>query len=281
MRKYGRRDFLKSAGMGILAASCTTAQKTPQAGPQHVQKPAPFRLGVASYTFREFSLEQTIAMTKRLGLERISLKSFHLPLESSAADIKATAESVRGAGLDLYGCGVVYMKSEEEVHKAFAYAREAGMRMIIGVPNPELLELVNKKIQASGLKMAIHNHGPEDKLYPTPESIYEKIRSLDRRLGLCIDIGHTVRAGEDPSRSVEKFTDRLLDVHMKDVTAATKDGQTIEIGRGVIDIPRFLKALLKLDYAGTVAFEFEKDEKDPLPGLAESVGYVRGILAAV
>jgi sugar phosphate isomerase/epimerase len=70
-------------------------------------------------------------------------------------------------------------------------------------------------------------------------------------------------------------------VHIKDVTAAAKEGGTIEIGRGVIDIPKFLKTLIKLNYKGSVSFEFEKDGKDPLPGVAESVGYVRGVLATI
>jgi sugar phosphate isomerase/epimerase len=73
----------------------------------------------------------------------------------------------------------------------------------------------------------------------------------------------------------------LLDVHIKDVSAASKEGRTVEIGRGVIDIPRFLRTLLRLNYKGTVSFEFEKDADDPLPGVAESLGYVRGVLAVI
>ena len=100
-------------------------------------------------------------------------------------------------------------------------------------------------------------------------------------MGLCIDIGHTKRIGLDPTEDTERFADRLHDVHIKDVSAASEEGKTIEIGRGVIDIPRFLQTLLKINYTGTVAFEFEKDKEDPLPGVAESVGYVRGVLSVI
>jgi sugar phosphate isomerase/epimerase len=205
----------------------------------------------------------------------------HLPLESSQADIIAAAERVRNAGLDLYGCGVVYMTSKAEAEQAFEYARTAKMSMIIGVPNPELISLVNQKVKEYDIKLAIHNHGPDDKLYPTPDSAYEKIRNLDSRLGLCIDIGHTMRSGIDPADAALRFSDRLLDIHIKDVTAASKEGETVEMGRGVIDIPKFVRALIKINYQGTAAFEYEKDGQDPLPGLAESVGYLRGILAAI
>jgi sugar phosphate isomerase/epimerase len=155
------------------------------------------------------------------------------------------------------------------------------MKIIIGVPNHELLEMVNKMVDKHDIKVAIHNHGPGDRLYPTPESAYVKIKNLDPRIGLCIDIGHTKRAGVDPSESALKFADRLHDVHIKDVTAPTKEGGTIEIGHGVIDIPKFLRTLIELDYRESVSFEFEKDGKDPLPGVAESVGFVRGVLATI
>jgi sugar phosphate isomerase/epimerase len=173
------------------------------------------------------------------------------------------------------------MQNEQEVERAFQYAQTAGMRIIIGVPNHELLNMVNKMVAKHNIKVAIHNHGPGDRLYPTPESAYVRIKNLDPRIGLCIDVGHTQRCGIDPSDSALKFADRLLDVHIKDVNSATREGGTIEIGRGVIDIPKFLRTLIKLDYKGSVSFEFEKDGKDPLPGVAESVGYVRGVLAAI
>lgn len=240
-----------------------------------------FSLGMASYTFREFNLEDTLTMTQRLGLKRIVFKDFHLPLDSSPEEIKKTRTKVEQAGIKLYGGGVIYMRSEFQVEQAFEYARAAGMEMIIGVPDHDLLELVEKKIREYDIKVAIHNHGPTDEVYPTPESAYKRIKQLDPRLGLCIDIGHTQRAGVDPAESALAYADRVLDVHIKDVTAAAAEGTTIEIGRGVIDIPKFLRALLQIEYTGTCSFEFEKDSKDPLAGVAESLGYVNGVLAVI
>ena len=283
MRITTRRNFIRLAGIGIAATSLSpvieASPKSRKAKAKKDQKR--LKLGMASYTFRKFNLEDTLAMTKRLGLQRIAFKSFHLPLESTEDEIKAVAEKVKAAGLELYGCGVVYMQNKEEVHRAFMYARAAGMKVIIGVPNPDILDLVNKKVQETNIILAIHNHGPDDKLYPTPESAYKKIKNLDPRMGLCIDIGHTQRAGVDPSESAEMFQDRLFDVHIKDVSAASREGQTVEIGRGVIDIPKFLRTLLRINYKGAVSFEFEKDADDPLPGVAESVGYVRGVLSVI
>jgi hypothetical protein len=283
MGRRTRRDFLKYAALGITATTLGAREASAKSSiPNRPEKrPCPFSLGLASHTLREFSLEDTISMAQRVGLEKMALKSVHLPLENSQTNIIAAVERVRNAGLDLYGCGVVYMTNEAEVELAFSYARTAKIKIIIGVPDPDLLGLVNRKVQEYDIKLAVHNHGPEDKLYPTPESAYERIKNLDRRVGLCIDVGHTKRSGVEPADAAIRFAGRLLDVHIKDVTAATKDGQTVEMGRGVIDIPKFVRALFKTNYQGTVAFEYEKDAKDPLPGLAESVGYLRGILAAI
>ena len=280
-QKQGRRQFLQAAGIGIAASLAGTNNALAQAGSSTTKNKQQFELGMASYTLREFDLDDTLAMTKRVGLKYICFKSMHLPLDSSPQQIADAAKKVKEAELELYAGGVIYMKNENEVQNAFDYAKAAGMKVIVGVPNHDLLPLVNKKVQEYDIKVAIHNHGPGDEVYPTPESAYEKIKDMDKRIGLCIDIGHTQRAGIDPSEPAEKFGDRLLDVHIKDVSAATSRGSTVEIGRGVIDIPKFLRTLLKIGYNGVVSFEHEKDGRDPLPGLAESVGYVRGVLAAI
>lgn len=280
LKKISRRAFLggaAAAATGTVLAGPSCGRDREPAGPVPTPR---FTLGLASYTFREFDLDATLAMARRLGFGRISLKDMHLPLDSPEDAIRAAASKVRTAGLDLYGCGVVYMKSAAEVDRAFAYARAGGMRVIIGVPNHDLLGRAAERVRETGIQLAIHNHGPGDLLYPTAASILDRIAGLDPGVGVCLDIGHSLRSGIEPSEAALACGPRLLDVHLKDVTAATKDGGTIEAGRGVLDLPRFLRTLASLDYRGTAAFEFEKDGKDPLPGLAESLGYVRGILAA-
>lgn len=274
---FSRRNFLRLSGASLVATQVpsllTAGTPLPPTEPD-----LPFQFGIASYTFREFNLEDTIAMTARLGIPNLCLKSMHLPLASTPEEIKAKAALVRDVGIDLYGGGVIYMNSAEDVENAFAYAGFAGMKLIVGVPEHKLLDLCNKKVKETGIQLAIHNHGPGDDKYPTPESAYELIKDMDRGMGLCVDIGHTVRIGEDPIKDTAKYLDRVHDIHIKDEDKADASGNTCEIGRGVIDIPGFLKMLLEKKYSNVVSFEFEKDGKDPMPGLAESVGYVRGVL---
>ena len=278
-KEQSRRHFIKMTSIGAIASlagvKSSFGQVRDMAGKERL------KLGLASYTLRKFDLDDTLAMTKRVGLKYICFKDFHLPMDSTPAQIRAVAVKVKEAGLILYGGGVIYMRNQSQVHRAFDYAKAAGMKVIIGVPTPELLPLVNKKVKEYDIKVAIHNHGPGDKVYPTPAVAYERIKDLDRRIGLCNDIGHTMRAGSDPAVSVKKFADRLLDVHIKDVSEASAKGHGVEVGRGVINIPKFLKTLVEIKYSGIVSFEYEKDADDPMAGLAESVGYVRGVLAAI
>lgn len=282
-RETSRRSWLKLVPASLGAAAVVTSDilGAQEAADNVRQKAAPFRLGLASYTLRKFPRLEALAMTRQVGLEYICFKDFHLRLDASDDEIGQAREDVAKFGLKLYAGGVISMARPEQVEQAFSYAKKAGMELIIGVPHPEVLDLVEQKIEETGVGVAIHNHGPEDRLYPTPYEAYERIRNRHKKFGLCIDIGHTIRAGVDPAKAARELADRLLDVHVKDVSEATAKGRTVEIGRGVIDIPAFLKTLLEIGFSGVVSFEHEKDPDQPLVGLAESVGYVRGVLAVL
>jgi sugar phosphate isomerase/epimerase len=171
------------------------------------------------------------------------------------------------------------MKTQASVDQAFEYARMAGVKMIVGAPDYELLPYVEKKVKTYDFKIAIHNHGPDNPLYPNATDIWNHIRDLDERIGICIDIGHTTRDGQNPVVDILKYKSRIYDMHVKDVDKATKEGITIEMGRGIIDIPDLVETLRKIKYSGSCSLEFEKDMTDPLPGIAESIGYFKGVMA--
>jgi sugar phosphate isomerase/epimerase len=279
-----RRQFLQATGAAAASlafAGQVQGQPATQPAAPAAKPPKPFQLGLASYTLRNFDLDKTLAMTKRVGLKYICFKDMHLPLKATPDEIAAVVAKVQKAGLVLYGGGVISMRNKAQIDQAFDYAKAAGMKTIIAAPTVEMLPLVNEKIQQYGIAVAIHNHGPGDKIFPTPLSVYEKLTAMDRRFGLCIDIGHTVRIGADLIDSTRKCADRVLDIHMKDVTAANPKGRGIEVGRGIIDIPEFLRTLVQIKFAGAVSFEYEEQPNDPLPGLAESVGYTKGVLAVI
>ena len=274
-----RRQFLKLAGTGVLAAGASSLHAIPVMPVSADKTINTFSIGMAGYTFREFTVEKTIEMMKRIGVTNLSLKDFHMPMNSTQEQINAVLEKFKSAGINVYTVGVVYMKTQESVDQAFEYAKMAGVKMIVGAPDYALLPYVEKKIKTYDFKMAIHNHGPDNPLYPNATDIWDHIKDLDARIGICIDIGHTTRDGQDPSVDIMKYKSRIYDIHIKDVDKAAKEGKTVEMGRGIIDIPKFVETLRKVKYSGSCSLEFEKDMKDPLPGIAESIGYFKGVIA--
>jgi len=278
--KLSRRHFIQTAVVVPSLAGLNVTSSSFAAAPTAERKPK-FQLGVASYTFRNFDRARAIEMTRRAGFEKICFKDMHLKLMSTDEECAAAAEECKQAGLALYACGVVSMRNETEVDNAFRYAKAAGMETIVAVPQPAVLPQVEEKVKETGIYIAIHNHGPGDKLYPTPETIMERIHSLDKRIGMCIDVGHTARIGADVVKSIRDYKDRIYDIHLKDETEAAPQGQTCICGRGVLDLYSYLMALIEIGYDRVVSFEYEADQRDPLPGLMESAGYTRGMLAAI
>jgi len=275
---HSRRKFIQHTAMGMAASAALPLFSKASAQISAQQKHEALKMGMAGYTFVNFDLATSINMMKRVNVTALSIKDFHLPLDSSPDKIKDVVKQLTDAGITPYAVGVIYMKTKEAVDQTFAYAKNVGVSMIVGVPDYDLLDYTEEKVKAYDIKMAIHNHGPMDKVYPGPKDAYDRINKRDKRMGLCIDIGHTQRTGVAPADAVLQFKDRLFDLHIKDVTAANNDGQAIEIGRGVIDFPALIRVLNKINYNGYCSIEFEKDMKDPMPGIAESVGFFRGVM---
>lgn len=242
------------------------------------------KLGVASYSFRKMPLDQTIKGIRRVGLSYVSIKDFHLPMKSTKQERQAVAAAFAEAGITPISCGNVKLTTDEAASRnAFEYVRDTGAKVMVCAPDPAALPMLEKLVKEFDIRLAIHNHGPEDKVFPTPYEVQKAVKDLDPRIGFCVDVGHTARAGVDPAKTIVELKDRVYDIHFKDVSDVAGKSARVEceVGRGKLDIAAMVRALLQIQFAGHIGFEYEKDATDPLPGLAESVGYVRGILAAV
>jgi sugar phosphate isomerase/epimerase len=278
--KANRRTFFKQGLAGVVLLGSAPLMKASAPDPVTVKAPKkknPFFLGMAGYTFVNFDLETTLKTLQRLDVKYLCIKDFHLPLNSSEEDIKAFHEKCASYGVTGYAVGPIYMKSEAEVDKAFVYAKKVGVKLIVGVPNYELLPYVDKKVKEYDFRFAIHLHGPDIKTYPDATDVWVHTKDFDSRMGMCLDIGHDLRNGCDPVADLKKYHSRVFDIHIKDVTDSSKAGVSIEMGRGKIDFPAFVKALREVNYTGSCSLEYEKDMKDPFLGIAESIGYFKAI----
>jgi len=264
----------------LLSVVSVNAQEQQRPG----QQPAPetgekFKVGMAGYTFVKFDLEKTLATMQRADVHYLCIKDFHLPLKSSDEEIAAFHAKLKEKGVTGYAVGPIYMKTEADIDNAFEYAKRVGVKLIVGVPNYELLPYVDKKVKEYGFNYAIHLHGPDIKLYPDAEDVWNNVKDLDPRIGMCLDIGHDTRNGKDPVADLKKYKSRVFDIHIKDVTGTTKLGYSLEVGRGVIDFPALVNMLREVGYTGVCSLEYEKDMSDPFMGIAESIGYFRGVIA--
>ncbi|SDD56606.1 sugar phosphate isomerase/epimerase family protein [Niabella drilacis] len=239
-----------------------------------------FKLGMAGYTFARFGLDTALQTLQRADVHYLCIKDFHLPLNSTDEQITAFHQKLKAKGVTGYGVGPIYMKSEAEIDRAFEYAKRVGVKLIVGVPNYDLLPYVDKKVKEYDMKYAIHLHGPDMPLYPDAEDVWNHVKNLDPRIGMCLDIGHDTRNGKDAVADLKKYHTRVFDIHLKDVTGPTKLGYSVEVGRGIIDFPAFVKMLRKVGYSGVVSLEHERNMDNPFMGIAESVGYFRAMIVA-
>ena len=279
-----RRELIKGAAM-VASMPVTRLAAAEMADPPAAAGGDRWRglkAGVASYTLRKMPLEAAIAAVKRVGLSYVSIKDFHLPLDSTTEQRKAVAAQFKAAGITPLSCGNVGMKNDAaDIRRAFEYARDIGLPTIVCSPEPESMKILDAMVKEFDIKLAIHNHGPEDKKFPSPYDVWTAVQPYDKRIGLCIDVGHTARAKVDPAEAIRKCRERLYDCHLKDIDSTAPDGKTIEGGRGVLDLKSIFRALLDVKYPYLASFEYEKDENDPIPGLSETIGYSKGILAGL
>ena len=276
-----RRRFLQKASSALVlgAAAPVLASQNVSNNPTQASGDL-FRLGMAGYTFVNFKLDQALEMMRKVDVHYLCIKDFHLPLNSTEEQIAAFHETLKKSDVTGYAVGPIYMKTTQEIDNGFEYAKKVGVKLIIGVPNEDLLPYIDKKVKEYDMRYAIHIHGPDIKIWPSASSVINAVSNLDARIGLCFDMGHDKRNGDDPIADLKKYANRIFDIHLKNVTAASKEGKTCEVGRGIIDIPAFVKMLRKIKYSGTCSLEYEKDMKDPLAGIAESVGYFKGVCEA-
>jgi sugar phosphate isomerase/epimerase len=276
-----RRQFFRTAS---AAAAWTTLGRLPGADTAALAATSspPLKLGLASYSVREFTLDQALDMAKTLGVTRMTFKDVHVPRTDPPETTRALRAKIEAAGITIMGGGTITIPNNPaQIEKEFVYARNAGFPLIYVDPEPAALDTIERLAKSYDIKVAIHNHGPEDKRWPRPQDAYAAIKSRDKHLGLCIDIGHTTRTGTDPVQACRECRDRLYDMHVKDLASKTEKESQVAVGRGVIDFPALFRTLIEIGYQGQVGLEYEINAKNPLPGITESMAYMRGVLAAV
>jgi len=276
-----RRQFVTTAAAAAAWTMLEPAHGVQAAAPA-MPRSAPLKLGVASYSMREFSLDQALEMAKTLRVTSMTFKDVHVPRTDPPEVTRALRAKIEAAGITIVGGGTITIPNDPvKIEKEFVYAKNAGFPLIYVDPDPAALDTLERLAKSYDIRVAIHNHGPEDKRWPRPQDAYAAIKSRDKHLGVCIDVGHTTRTGADPVQACRECRDRLYDMHVKDLASKTEKESQVEVGRGVIDFPALFRTLIEIGYQGQVGLEYEINAVNPLPGMIESMAYMRGVLSAL
>jgi sugar phosphate isomerase/epimerase len=281
-----RRDFVRS---GTLAAAALVAPRSVFAlagtqEPLRTRHAVPIRLGLASYTFRNFTRAQLIGFMKQLDVFALNAKDVKDHLPTDPQEEAAALADYAAAGIQLHAVGAIYFTKDEDadIRSKFEYAKRAGVNVIVaGDPTPETLPRIEKFVREYDIRIAIHNHGPEDKLWPSPRDVLRAVKDMDPRIGCCMDVGHAARAGTDVVRSIHEVGPRLFNIHMKDLTNfASKDSQ-VAVGDGIIPVREIFETLVLERYQGFIDLEYEVHPDDPMPGVIRSFAYMREVKSGI
>jgi sugar phosphate isomerase/epimerase len=290
-----RRHALKVFALGSvslsLAAPTLRSSRAPDAVGGTPSRPetsttgdvSGLRLGVATRSLHLMSVDEVIKSLHVLRISNAGVSNNHIPFDGPIDEVRVLAAKFHSAGIAITGSGAIRLPDDEAIlRRVFENARAAELAALVCKPEIAALPRMEKLAREFDQRVAIHNHGPYDKLYATCQETMHHIQSLDTRIGLCLDVGHTARAGADPAEHIRRYARRIYDLHLKDSVAdvGAKSDIPTEVGAGRLDIPGILRALIEINYGGVVGFEYEKPGGNPLTGLAESVGYVRGVLTA-
>lgn len=263
-----------------MIAAGLLCQRAIEAQPS--SEPSPIRLGVASYSLRNLDQAHVIAAMKLLRTPYLNLKDVHLPM-TPPDEVSAHAAQYRAAGLTLTAVGTIYFSKDDDqdVRSKFEYCKAAGVSLMVAAPTHQTLARVERFAKAYDVRVAIHNHGPEDKEWPSPMEVLAQVRGMDPRMGCCVDVGHTMRAGVDVVAALRAAGPRLFDIHMKDLADRSSKESQVAVGEGVMPVRGIFDTLLSMRYAGCVDLEYEIRPEDPIPGMIESFAYMRGVLAGM
>jgi sugar phosphate isomerase/epimerase len=271
-----RRGFFGTAA-GLAGFAATSGRLAAEINNEQLG----FKLGIATYSFRKFSRADAIKMIQELKTPYVSVKDFHLPMKDSPAQLEQGRKEFEAAGIKIMSGGNINLKKEDEIKKNFEYAKACGFTMIVCIPSHATMKAVEAAVKEYNIKAAIHNHGPEEKDFPSPESVLEVIKGMDPRMGLCMDVGHTERAGSDPVKVVSLAGARLFDLHVKDLSDLKAKDSQCDVGDGKIPFPALFRALKKANYKGCVNLEYEINADKPLRGMQRSFSYMRGVMAGI
>ena len=291
----GRRDFLRHGGALLAAGAAALSplaalraaqdesapkRKRAKAALEEPSGPyAPFRMSIQSYSLRKFGFEKMVELVNGLELRFVELYPAHLPSSLGEQELNSRRRTLRHNSIRPIAYGVVDFSKDHDKNRAvFEFARKLDLSSISAYPEADSFESLDKLVEEFRIPIAIHNHGPEDKRYRTPEMIAKAIKDHHKLIGLCVDTGHFLMADVNPVEVVKEFKERVYGVHLKDVKSEGKEKRWSVLGQGDLDTQNLLKELKVNGFKGGLSLEYEEEEDAPIPSIEKCLQVVRDTL---
>lgn len=294
-----RRTFLKSGAGALLAAAASGCASAPAGACARASRGVrtQFHIAMAGYTYNKFSLDETLAALVKYDVHYLCVKNFHLPYTATPAEMAAFRRRLADCGVTPYGAGPITMTTPDEAKRYFDYTAALGAGILVGVPGEKdakgrlrssrkMCETCAALCPQYGIKFAIHNHGANPKtgnplLYPTAPATWEYIKDLGPSMGFCLDIAYTFADGFDPAEIVRRYAGRIFDGHLRNISDPGNGSSGIVAHQGVIDYLSVFRAFAETGYDGCLGLELANSFPAHPEWIPESLGYFRGLLAAV
>jgi len=272
-RPMNRRHFFCRT-LRLAAAAGVSWFEVPRIWGQATQAPKPppyggFPLGLQSFSLRGFGPEGALDRVKELGLVYVELFRLHFPPTEDTIKIKEMKTACAQRGISISAHGVQTFTQDHNTNEAFfRFAKAAGISIITANPTEDAFDSLDRLVAHYDVRVAIHNHGPGSR-YETIDSCVKAVRGHDPRIGFTADLGHFLRANQDPIEAIERLSGRLYGIHLKDVAERKKDTVGVVLGKGQLDVLGTFRALKRVRFPADGAFslEYEENPDDPMPGI--------------
>lgn len=289
--EFPRRDFLTGA-VAVAAVSCLPLKPSsarellyPPVDLSYFDRPIPpgpseIRYGYAAITWGGND-RQAIDDVSALGFRGIQIRSNAVDEFSSTQALRDLLQKHNLTFVALSSGGVnIDGVQADELAKHAAHAKflhdAGGLYLQVTDDRPKnraitsadykrlgnLLTEIGKRTADLGVPLGYHNH--MGSLGERPEEVDQILEATDPRYAkLELDVAHYFQGGGDPVKCIEKYSDHLLFLHIKDVeklpgaTDPRKSYRFVELGRGQVDLPAIFRALRKVNYRGWAIVELD------------------------
>ena len=252
-----------------------------------------WRVGVAAQSFRDLTFFEAIDLTASLQQKHIEGFSEqkvsadipkNLNYNLSEAEREAVLSKLRSAGMTMpmYAVGSL-PRDEGSCSRIFAFARAVGVETIVCQSAPEAISMIEQLCDKYTINAAIHQQiAGAPAASRNPEDTMKLYQGRSKRIGACGDLGVWISAGLEPVAMLRTLKDRLLTLHVHDLSHFGSEGRDVPWGTGVAGLEEFIKEAYRLELKPSLwTLEYPSERENTLAEIARSIAFFNKIVIPI